>query len=79
MPDGTIHALMIKSGAVAAFEHNVSSKDKTAKVYGEYLGADENAASWSTSVRADLTPGNYSIVAYGNWSGLTTLGAFQVK
>jgi hypothetical protein len=79
MPDGEVHALMLKGGTVAAFEHKVSSKDKTAKVYGEYLGADENGSFVVDLGEGDLTPGYYSIVAYGNWTGLTAVGAFQVK
>lgn len=41
--------------------------------------ANENGAAGLELPTAGLPPGTYSMVAYGNWTGFTAVGAFQVQ
>lgn len=80
MPDGTIHALMVGGkGPTAVLVHTVNNKDRETHRYNEYMLADPIGAMFADLGNSDLTPGAYSIVAYGNWTGLQAVGSFQVK
>jgi hypothetical protein len=79
MPDGEIHELLVKNGPGMILEHRVSSKARDDHRYGEYIRADENGSFSITFKEDDLTPGFYSVVAYGHWTDMQAVGEFQVK
>lgn len=79
MPDGTIHSLLIGDKELVALEHKISNFDKSNHKYGEYMRADENGAIEITLPPEHLGAGTYSVVAYGQWTGLSALGGFEFK
>jgi hypothetical protein len=79
MPDGTIHPLLIGHDELVALEHKISNFDKENHKYGEYMRADENGSITINLPPEHLSPGTYSVVAYGHWTGLSALGAFEFK
>jgi hypothetical protein len=79
MPDGTVHELLIRSGPTAVLEHKVSTDEKKAHSFVNAIRAGADG-SMSIDFPADeLTTGDYSIVAYGQWSGLSAVGPFTMK
>jgi len=79
MPDGGAYAMVIKNGSDAFTEDMLSTKSKDEKNYSEYVIADDNGSFIINLGTGDLAPGYHSVVAYGNWTGLTAEGAFEVK
>lgn len=78
MPDGTIHGMQIRTGKDAVLVHKVTADEKRVHSFAEAMRADGDGAMRINFPDAELTPGNYSIVAYGHWSGLQAVGAFQI-
>jgi hypothetical protein len=79
MPDSEIHELLIGSGADVWLEHRVSDKEKDEHTFGDYMRADGNGAFTVNFAEEGLTPGSYSVVAYGHWTGLTAVAPFELK
>jgi hypothetical protein len=79
MPDGEIHALMIRSGPNAVLAHRVTAQEKRAHSFVEAIRTDSKGAMSIDFPLKDLDSGYYSIVAYGQWSGLQAVGTFQMK
>jgi len=79
MPDGAVHALMIHSAPVAVLAHRLTASQKRNHNYVEAIRADGNGAMSIDFPAQELTAGDYSIVAYGQWSGLQAVGAFKMK
>jgi len=78
MPGGEIHGMKIRTGG-AVLDHKLSTREKKAHSFAEAIRADANGAMTIDMPAKDLGPGAYSIVAYGNWSGLTAVGPFVIK
>jgi hypothetical protein len=79
MPDGEIHGLLIRNGPNAVLAHKVTTEQKRSHSYVEAIRTNLDGAMTIDFPTEDLTPGYYSIVAYGQWSGLQAVGAFQMK
>jgi len=79
MPNGDVHALMIHSAPVAILAHKLTESQKRDHNYVEAIRADVNGAMTIDFPAEELTAGNYSIVAYGQWSGLRAVGPFNMK
>ena len=79
MPDGTVHALMIHSEPVAILAHKLTENQKRNHNYVEAIRADGNGAMSIDFPAEELAAGDYSIVAYGQWSGLQAVGPFKMK
>jgi hypothetical protein len=79
MPDGAVHALMIHSEPVAILAHSLTENQKKNHDYVEAIRADTNGAMSIDFPAEELTSGDYSIVAYGQWSGLQAVGPFNMK
>jgi len=79
MPDGTVHALMIHSEPVAVLAHSLTENQKRNHNYVEAIRADANGAMSIDFPAEELAAGDYSIVAYGQWSGLQAVGPFKMK
>lgn len=78
MPGGEIHGMKIRTGG-AVLDHKLSTGEKKAHSFVNAIRADENGIMSIDMPAQDLGPGTYSIVAYGNWSGLTAVGPFVLK
>ena len=78
MPDGSVHGLQIRVGNDVVLEHKVTAGEKRDHSFAAALRADGDGAMKVNFPDAELTPGNYSIVAYGHWSGLQAVGPFQI-
>jgi len=76
MPDGDVHKLMIHSEPTLA--HRLTENQKRNHSYVEAIRADENGAMWMDFPAQELTAGEYSIVAYGQWSGLQAIAPFKL-
>jgi hypothetical protein len=76
MPDGEIHPLMIHEGALV---HQLTTSQKREHNYVEAIRTNQDGAMTIDFPAKDLTPGYYSVVAYGQWSGLQAVGAFELK
>ena len=79
MPDGTVHALLIRTGPNAALAHTISAREKRAHSFVEAIRVNQDGAMSIDFPATELTPGFYSIVAHGQWSGLRAVGAFEIK
>ena len=78
MPGGEIHSMKIRTGA-AVLDHKLSTREKKTHTFVEAIRADANGTMSIDMPATDLGSGAYSIVAYGNWSGLTAVGPFVIK
>jgi hypothetical protein len=76
MPDGEIHPLMIHKAVLA---HELGPDDKAEHRYVEAIRVDQDGAMRIDFPAEELAPGYYSVVAYGQWSGLQAVGAFEMK
>jgi len=79
MPDGAVHALMIHNEPQAVLAHSLTTSQKRNHNYVEAIRADASGAMSIDFPAKELTAGEYSIVAYGQWSGLSAVGAFKMK
>jgi hypothetical protein len=79
MPGGEVHALMIPSEPVTVLAHRLTENQKRHHDYVEAIRADANGAMSIDFPADELTAGDYSIVAYGQWSGLSAVGPFKMK
>lgn len=78
MPDGEVHGMLIRTGG-AVLDHKLSTGEKKAHSFVRAIRADGNGVMSIDMPAEDLGAGAYSIVAYGNWSGLTAVGPFVMK
>ena len=78
MPDGSVHGMQIRTGTDTVLEHKVTAGEKRVHSFAEAIRADGDGAMAINFPDAELTPGYYSVVAYGHWSGLQAVGAFQI-
>lgn len=79
MPDGTVHELLIRSGPTAVLQHKVSNDEKKAHSFVNAIRAGADGSMSIDFPAKELTGGDYSIVAYGQWSGLSAVGPFTMK
>ena len=79
MPDGVVHSLMITEGPDAVLAHSLTTSEKQNHDYVEAIRTDSKGAMSIDFPDTELAPGYYSIVAYGQWSGLQAVGTFQMK
>lgn len=79
MPDGTIHSMQIRTGKDAVLEHKVSAGERRAHSFADAIRADHDGAMAINFAETGLAPGNYSIVAYGHWTGLQAVAGFELK
>lgn len=79
MPNGEVHALLISTQDTPVLAHELSKDEKKAHGFVEAIRADGDGAMSIDFPVAKLTPGSYSIVAYGQWTGLQAVGAFELK
>jgi hypothetical protein len=79
MPNGEVHALKIRTGPDAVLAHTLSTREKRAHSFVDAIRADANGAMSINFPAQELTAGDYSIVAYGQWSGLQAVGAFKLQ
>jgi hypothetical protein len=79
MPDGEVHALMIHNEPEVVLAHRLTENQKRNHNYVEAIRADMDGAMSIDFPAEELTAGDYSIVAYGQWSGLSAVGAFKMK
>jgi hypothetical protein len=77
MPDGEVHALMIHNEPKVVLAHRLTENQKRNHNYVEAIRADMDGAMSIDFPAEELTAGDYSIVAYGQWSGLSAVGAFK--
>jgi hypothetical protein len=70
---------MIRSGPNAVLAHRVTAQEKRAHSFVEAIRTDSKGAMTIDFPLKDLDPGYYSVVAYGQWSGLQAVGTFQMK
>jgi hypothetical protein len=79
MPDGEVHGLMIRSEPEVVLVHHLTANQKRDHSYVEAIRADASGAMSIDFPVKELTAGDYSIVAYGQWSGLSAVGPFKMK
>ena len=70
--------MQIRTGTDTVLEHKVTAGEKRVHSFAEAIRADGDGAMAINFPDAELTPGYYSVVAYGHWSGLQAVGAFQI-
>jgi hypothetical protein len=78
MPDGEVHGLVIRNEPEAVLAHRLTTNEKRDHSYVEAIRADGEGAMSIDFPAEELTGGDYSIVAYGQWSGLSAVGAFTL-
>ena len=78
MPDGAVHSLMITEGPDAVLTHSLTTSEKQNHDYVEAIRTDAAGAMSIDFPAKELAAGDYSIVAYGQWSGLSAVGAFKL-
>lgn len=80
MPNGEIHGLKIRrTDDFYMLQHEVSAKEARAHAFSNSIGADANGALSIDFPFHSLGAGSYSIVAQGQWSGLTAVAPFELK
>lgn len=78
MPNGEVHSLMITEGPDAVLAHSLTTSQKQNHDYVEAIRTDAAGAMSIDFPAKELGAGDYSIVAYGQWSGLSAVGAFKL-
>lgn len=78
MPDGEVHSLMITEGPDSVLAHSLTTSQKQNHDYVEAIRTDAAGAMSIDFPAKELAAGDYSIVAYGQWSGLRAVGAFKL-
>ena len=80
MPNGDVHALMIhNNGSNVVLMHTITTHEKRTHDYTESLRTDPNGAMTIDFPAEELSPGPYSIIAHGEWSGLQAVAPFEMK
>lgn len=80
MPSGEIHGLKIRrTDEFYMLQHEVSAREARDHKFINALGADASGTMSIDFPVHSLQPGFYSIVARGQWSGLTAVAPFELK